>query len=198
MGTLGLKRNAKIALSLIYFALVLLVRGALRLAGRLPSQRLTILYYHGVPATRRRGFVRQMDALKRAACVLPAAYRGELPSKRKCVALTFDDGLHSVIENALPELAARSFHSTIFVPVGLIGRRPDWRMEEGASELAEVVMTVEQLRALDGERVAIGSHTISHPSMSGLDRHGARKEIEDSRHQLAAASGREVRLFSFP
>jgi peptidoglycan/xylan/chitin deacetylase (PgdA/CDA1 family) len=198
MRMLGPKRSIKIALSLVYLALMGVVRGGLRLAGRPPKRRLTILYYHGVSAKYRLNFTRQMDALHRGACVLPASYRGDLPSEKKCVAITFDDAFQSVVENALPELAMRSFHSTIFVPSGLIGCSPNWVMEKGEDDLTEVVMTVEQLRALSPPLVALGSHTISHPSMLGLDRIGAQKEIVDSRRQLEEVSGREIRLFSFP
>jgi peptidoglycan/xylan/chitin deacetylase (PgdA/CDA1 family) len=198
MRMLGLKRSIKIALSLVYFASIGIFRGGLRLAGRPPKRRLTILYYHGMPAGYRLNFASQMDALHRRACVLPASYRGDLPSEKKCVAITFDDAFSSVVENALPELAARSFHSTIFVPTGLIGCRPTWVMEESGDLLTEVVMTVEQLRALSAPLVALGSHTIGHPSMLGLDGVAAQKEIEDSRRQLQEVSGREIRLFSFP
>jgi peptidoglycan/xylan/chitin deacetylase (PgdA/CDA1 family) len=139
-----------------------------------------------------------MDLLHRKASVLSASYRGALPSDKKCVAITFDDAFQSVVENALPELAARSFHSTIFVPVGLVGKNPNWAMEEGNSDFNEVVMTAEQLRALALPIVSFGSHTTSHPSIFALDREHAREEIEGSRHQLAKLSGRDVLLFSFP
>jgi peptidoglycan/xylan/chitin deacetylase (PgdA/CDA1 family) len=198
MRMLGLKRSIKIALSLAYFASRSVFRGGLRLVGRQPPQRLTILYYHGVAAKYRLNFGRQMDALQRFTCVLPASYRGILPLEKKCVAITFDDAFHSVLENALPELDARSFHSTIFVPSGLIGRTPNWIMEDDEENLTEVVMTVEQLKMLNARFVAIGSHTISHPSVLGLDRTAVKKEIEDSRRQLEEVSGREIRLFSFP
>jgi peptidoglycan/xylan/chitin deacetylase (PgdA/CDA1 family) len=150
-------------------------------------------------------FVRQMDALHRGANVVPASYRGELPSRKKCVAITFDDAFCSVAENALPELAKRSFHSTIFVPVGWLGRTPGWVMEDepseavkGSAKLAEVVMSPEQLKSLNIALVALGSHTITHPSMLELDRKRARTEIEDSRNHLSELTGREIHDFSFP
>ena len=115
------KRNTKIAVSMVYYACMAVLQGVLRLLGRPVKRRLTVLYYHGVSPAYRLNFARQMELLQRRACVLSASYRGDLPSKKKCVAITFDDAFQSVLENALPELAARSFHSTIFVPVGLVG-----------------------------------------------------------------------------
>lgn len=193
-----LKRNTKIAIGVVYYAFLAAGRGGSRLAGRPVKPRLTILYYHGVHPNQRPNFARQMDLLHRKACVLSASYRGVLPSDKKCVAITFDDAFQSVVENALPELVVRSFHSTIFVPVGLVGKNPNWAMEEGNSDFNEIVMTAEQLRALSLPNVSLGSHTISHPSMSALNRERAREEIEGSRHQLAKLCGRDVLLFSFP
>jgi peptidoglycan/xylan/chitin deacetylase (PgdA/CDA1 family) len=165
------RRDLKIAISLVYYAMRAIFRYSLRLAGRPSTRRLTILYYHGVSTEHRLSFARQMDALHRGACILPASYRGELPSGRKCVAVTFDDAFISVAENALPELARHSLHSTIFVPVGWIGRTPGWVMEENESALAavvnpertEVVMSSEQLNALSASLVSLESHSVTHP-----------------------------------
>ena len=194
----GLKRNTKIAISLVYYAFLTAFRGGLRLAGRPARRRLVILYYHGLPANYRLKFARQMDLLKRVACVLPASYRGDLPSDRRCVAITFDDAFQSVFDNAVPELAAHSFHATIFVPVGFVGRNPRWAMEEDCSDLDEVVMTTEQLRALSSSAISIGSHTTTHSSIIALDKRRARREIESSRYQLAELSGQNILTFSFP
>ncbi|WP_198026699.1 polysaccharide deacetylase family protein [Bradyrhizobium sp. ARR65] len=184
---------------MVYYGARTLFRYSLRLTGRPSTQRLTILYYHGVSPKHRHSFARQMDALRRSAFVLPASYRGDLPSGKKCVAITFDDAFVSVAENALPELARRSFHSTIFVPVGWMGRTPGWAMKgEAAPELAEVVMAPEQLNALDTSLVALASHSVSHPLMTRLDSKRARRELEESRARLAELSGRKIVDFSFP
>jgi peptidoglycan/xylan/chitin deacetylase (PgdA/CDA1 family) len=198
MRMLGLKRNAKIAISLIYYAFVTVFRGGLRIAGLPVRRRLIILYYHGLPANYRLRFARQMDLLQRLACVLPASYRGDLPSDKRCVAITFDDAFQSVLEHAVPELAARSFHATIFVPVGFVGRNPRWEMEEGCSDLDEVVMTTEQLRALSSSAISIGSHTKTHSSITAIDKKRAQDEIESSRYQLADLCGQNILTFSFP
>lgn len=200
------RRDLKIAISLVYYAVRATFRYSLRLAGQPSTQRLTILYYHGVSAKHRLSFARQMDALHRGAHILSASYRGELPLGRKCVAITFDDAFTSVAENALPELARHSFHSTIFVPAGWIGRPPGWVMENSepalaaieSPELTEVVKSSEQLNALSTSLVSLGSHSITHSSMLELEAKQARREIEESRHQLAELSGREILEFSFP
>src|SRR5262245_7702431 len=125
----GFKRTAKLAISLCYFPFSRFVSPAL---GHSPRQRLVILNYHGIPRAYRHNFVRQMEALRRAALVSPAFYRGILPSAKPNVAITFDDAYVSVAENALPELAARGFHCTIFVPAGSLGSHPTWVMENSS------------------------------------------------------------------
>jgi peptidoglycan/xylan/chitin deacetylase (PgdA/CDA1 family) len=198
MGTHLIKRNVKIVISLVYFVLINLFRGGLRMIGKSSDGRLVVLYYHGVPAKHRRNFKRQMDALQRGASVLPATYRGRVPSHKKHVAITFDDALDSIVDNALPELASRSFHATIFVPVGSLGRRATWEMFGDDYGPSDAVMPVEQLIKLSLPLVSLGSHTINHPLVSELAEGRMREEIEGSRKLLAELTGRDIRSFSFP
>ena len=201
---IDLRRGLKICVSLIFYLVRQVGRVVLRLLGRQPKERLTILYYHGVTAGCRANFARQMGALGRRARVVPASYRGPLPEGRKCVAITFDDAFRSVAENALPELGKHSFHATIFVPVGWLGQTPGWTLEPAEAgspepqELSEVVMSADELRGLNPSLVSLGSHTISHPSLPDLQPERAREEVERSRVLLADASGRDVLGLAFP
>jgi peptidoglycan/xylan/chitin deacetylase (PgdA/CDA1 family) len=151
-----------------------------------------------VPAKLRLNFERQMDALQRGARVIPATFRGYLPSGKKHVAITFDDAFDSLLENALPGLSARSFHATIFVPVGWMGGHPTWETDEEVLEADDVVMTIEQLKKLNSSVVSLGAHTLSHPLLSKLDKRQLRDEIEGSRNRLVELSGQDIRSFSFP
>jgi peptidoglycan/xylan/chitin deacetylase (PgdA/CDA1 family) len=201
-----LRGSAKIGISLIYYVVREIGGLVLRLLGRQPRGRLTILYYHEVTAGCRSNFARQMEALSRNAVVVPASHRGPLPSakNRKCVAITFDDAFRSVAENALPELGKHSFHATIFVPVGWLGQTPGWTMETVGTgsvdvpELSEVVMTAEQLSGLSRSLVSLGSHTLSHPCLPELEPERAREELERSRALLAEVTGRDVLELAFP
>lgn len=192
------KRYAKLAISFVYFCAMMLARGVLCMLGRPPKGRLVVLYYHGVPPNFRANFQRHMDALQRGASVVPADFQGYLRPNKKYVAITFDDAFDSLFDNALPILAARNFHATIFVPVGWIGRCPSWASDEDGLDPDETVMTIEQLTNLDSSLVSLGAHTINHPLLSKLENKQVREEIAGSRDRLAEICGQDIRSFSFP
>jgi peptidoglycan/xylan/chitin deacetylase (PgdA/CDA1 family) len=101
-------------------------------------------------------FAEQLDYLDREGyAVLPLmavieALRAGRPLADKAVVLTFDDGYESVLTNALPELARRSWPFTVFVSTdaadGGYGGYLDWQ----------------GLRRLTAAGATIGNHTRSH------------------------------------
>jgi peptidoglycan/xylan/chitin deacetylase (PgdA/CDA1 family) len=192
------KRIAKLAISLFYYFAGGVSRVVLQLAGHSPRRNLVILYYHGIPFVYRPNFARQMESIRRRAQVLPASYRGSLPCGKPNVAITFDDAYVSVAEHALPELFARGFHSTIFVPVGVLGSRPTWPVEHGSLDADETVMSEDQITLLPSALVTLGSHTATHPRLSRIDGRRAQEEIEGSRLKLQALTAQQVRLLAFP
>jgi peptidoglycan/xylan/chitin deacetylase (PgdA/CDA1 family) len=192
------KRMTKLTISLLYYLALALSRFVLRLTGRSPGRKLTILYYHGIPDVYRRNFAHQLDSIQRIARVMPAFHRGSLHSDKPNIAITFDDAYVSVANNALPELASRGFHSTIFVPTGPLGRSPPWSMEEGSPDSLEIIMSAEQIAELPSLLVTIGSHSCTHPRLSRLAPNDAREEIEGSRAKLQSLTTQDIRLFAFP
>ena len=192
------KRIVKLTISLAYYAVRGLSRFAMRLVGRSPDRGLIILYYHGIPDAYRSNFVRQLESIRRTARVFPAFHRGSLPSDRPNVAITFDDAYVSVAKNALPALASRGFHSTIFVPTAMLGGTPTWQMEDGSPDAVEVVMPAEQIAELSSSLVTLGSHSCTHPRLSRLPAAEAREEIEGSRVRLQELTALDIRLFALP
>jgi peptidoglycan/xylan/chitin deacetylase (PgdA/CDA1 family) len=191
-----LKRQLKIAISLVFYSLRWPVSAFANAVGLKVRPQLVILYYHDVPASQRARFARQMDKLTQRAKVVAADWRGGQANDRVC-AITFDDAFVSVVDNALPELAKRQLPCTIFVPVGSLGRAPCWKMEANQSP-GEVVADEQIIRSLPSPLVTLGAHTVSHPFLSRLPREAARAEIEQSRAVLSALIGQDVQLMSFP
>jgi len=192
---LTIRRSIEAVVSLAYLA----VRsGIARVSGR-GRARLVILYYHAVPAAHRVRFIRQLDMIEAAAdAVVPADFCGAETPGRRLVAVTFDDAYTSVVENALPELAARRMPATIFTPSGMLGRPPSWQMEDMDEDRRETVATAACLQTLPPDLVTIGAHSITHPCLPEIDHESAMTEISGSKSTLTGLLGRDVTVFSFP
>lgn len=196
---LTLKRFIKLLISLAVRAGDILRNACLRLVGRKPRGSAVILYYHAVPTSQRQQFARQMDELVRVAKPIRSDFSFPLePGVHHC-AVTFDDGFVSVLDNALPEMEARSIPSTMFVPSGSLGGPPKWIKNPSHPSLKEVVMTPDRLASMGNHgSVTIASHSISHPNFLALDDTTAVRELTESKAVLEAALGKPVTLFSFP
>jgi peptidoglycan/xylan/chitin deacetylase (PgdA/CDA1 family) len=190
-------RRLKLLISAIYWACDQIWRAAGGLVGAPGAPRLVILYYHSVRPGERQRFAHQMDVLKRIADIAPADSAGLLKRGRRAAAVTFDDAFVSVVQNALPELAGRDIHCTIFAPAGVLGRNPTWDMESDGDQ-EETVVDAEALRRLPGRLVTIGAHSMTHPHLSKIPVDTARWEIAQSKAQLQEILGQDVSLFAFP
>ena len=184
----------KVATSMLWYSGAELWRAIMRLAGRSPSPRFVVLYYHEVPDAARPRFAQQMQALSRRTTVVRAAHAGPLADGDSYVAITFDDAFRSVRRNAVPELLSRGLPATIFVPVDCLGKKPDWEMTDGVDDR---VMTPDELRSLP-ELIELGSHSLSHPHLTRIDSARLGEEIITSRHKLAELVVSDVSLMAFP
>jgi peptidoglycan/xylan/chitin deacetylase (PgdA/CDA1 family) len=193
-----LQRLVKMFLSLSIYGLDWIRSGWTRQAGAPAGIRGVVLYYHAVRQDQRRAFARQMDILLRVAhpwnldaCLDQA--------NEPLVAVTFDDGYVSVIENALPELQQRGIPAAIFVPTGSWGERPGWIKSPGHPFSQERVVSREELKRLAAEPlVTIGSHTVSHSNLLRLSVQEASRELAASKAELENLLGRPIEWFSFP
>lgn len=197
-----MKRHIKIVVSACVFAASAIGGAIQRLFAPAAQPHLTILYYHGVPKASMANFQRQMAMLARRARVVAADWDGggledEPAHRRPTVAITFDDAFDSVIDNAVPVLAAHGFHCTIFAPSGWLGRHPSWSIDT-AIDSTERVADAPRLSNVSCDSIAIGSHSVTHPRLSAIALDAARHEIEQSMQDLTAITGRHVRSFAFP
>jgi peptidoglycan/xylan/chitin deacetylase (PgdA/CDA1 family) len=167
--------------------------------GRLHPQlpKLTILYYHAVPADRAGAFEGQMAYLRRTANLVYADHVGSLDPDRPNVAVTFDDAFRSVREHAVPALVKYDIPATIFVPTGWLGRPPGWAMETDGDRV-ETVMTAEELLSLPRDLIAMGSHTVDHPHLSRLSESEATAQLTISREALETLMGGVIDTLAFP
>jgi len=108
------------------------------------------------------------------------------------LALTFDDGLTSVLTNALPVLRHHGIPATAFVVTGWA----DGQISDEA--FRRVVLDWQGLSALQEGGVTLASHSLSHPDFGRLEAGEARRELEVSRERLHRVLGVETTEFAIP
>jgi peptidoglycan/xylan/chitin deacetylase (PgdA/CDA1 family) len=185
-------------ISIFVFIFTQLSKRLKLIAGRELNGRAIVLYYHAVTIEDRKKFAMQMDELIRRATPITAAYLGTLENAVHHVAVTFDDGFVSVINNALPELSQRGVPSTIFVPAGYLGHQATWIIDDKHPLRYETVMSSEQLKNLKSNLVSIGSHCMTHHNLLSISNEEAKEEISQSKLRLESILCKEVTLLSFP
>ena len=173
-----------------------LVRFSLRLVGWKPTPTCVIVYYHSIPDSLSAEFARQMDVVQKTTTPIALEPRPNLSRGERYLSVTFDDGFENVIQNALPELEKRNIPATIFVTVGRCGQIASW-WPAHTGESGQRIASVEMLLGLP-RTICIGSHALSHASLTDLKEDEARRELVDSRTELERLLARKVTTFSFP
>lgn len=167
-----------------------------------------ILMYHQVGPHRRRSplnhwrvlpgdFERQMTWLAKEG-LEGIALRDLLDSPPReadpRVVVTFDDGFAGVRHEAAPVLARLGFSATVFVLSGKLGGAADWNDERPA----EPLLREDEVRALAGAGLEIGSHGARHRPLPGLSDAELEEETAGSRARLEELTGGPVTTFCYP
>ena len=126
------------------------------------------------------------------------------PPARRTFAVTFDDGFSSVFERAYPLLSELEVPATVFVPSDYTEtgaprtwpRLDRWIGTEHEQELAG--MSWEALGELQRAGWEIGSHTCSHPRLTGLANHELQHELTASRQRCEDRLGAPCRTLAYP
>jgi peptidoglycan/xylan/chitin deacetylase (PgdA/CDA1 family) len=192
------KRLTKLLISLIFLFYRRLANRIMAILGLKVEPECTILYYHAVSASEQQRFAWQMDKLLCLTTPIAADSQQDLKPGINYSAITFDDGVESALENAVPELVQRKIPATIFVVANFIGTRPEWAIHGPEYDEQEKISTLEQLHDLPCDLITIGSHTLSHPWLPSISESEAKAELLGSRKKLETLLNREIKLFSFP
>ena len=126
------------------------------------------------------------------------------PPARRTFAVTFDDAFGSVFERAYPLLSELGVPATVFVPSDHTEsgaprawpRLDRWLGTEHEHELAG--MSWAELRELQRAGWEIGSHTSSHPRLTGLPARELRYELTASRLRCEERIGVSCRTLAYP
>jgi peptidoglycan/xylan/chitin deacetylase (PgdA/CDA1 family) len=174
------------------------------------STAATVIVYHGLgdcPAahdpyrmfTPPAKFARQMDFLARWRRVVPLddIVAGRTGKGRPAVAVTFDDGYRSVLEEAVPILQRHGFPATCFVPTRWIGAANGWDTFK-PTDRALPILSADQLVELEAAGVKVESHGHAHIPLGEVDEQDAQADIAASRQILGEVLGREPQFLAYP
>jgi len=173
------------------------------------ADTLLVLTYHAIdeeaavisvpPAL----FRRQMQTLAHhgiRGVSLAEAFRAREESGRfpaDAVALTFDDGYLSVLEQALPALRTHGFGATAFVVSGLVGMRRE-EVRAVNRDVGRDMLGWDQLAELAASGFEIGSHSVTHPDLRRLDQAALERELAGSREDLRQRLNVPVEALAYP
>lgn len=179
----------------------------------MPAARpaIPILMYHNVARP-------PADTLLRSLYVSPAAFRRQLGLLRtlgyrgmsmaeampylrgeregRVAAITFDDGYIDNLDNALPALQAAGFGATCYFVSGGLGAYNSW--DDAVIGTRKRIMDRAQVRAWADAGMEVGSHSHSHPQLTGCDDTVLNEELVRSREELEQVTGAAVTQFCYP
>lgn len=119
------------------------------------------------------------------------------PGRNEGIALTFDDGFQNFADAAWPILRDVGWPSTVFVATAWVGKENGWDAHD--SRIPDLpLMDWSTLRELNREGVELGSHTRSHPRLTGLEPPELAREIEGASAELESETGRAPETFAYP
>jgi peptidoglycan/xylan/chitin deacetylase (PgdA/CDA1 family) len=144
-------------------------------------------------------FARQMEFLARHRRVVPIEdiVSERAGNDRRAVAVTFDDGYCSVLDEAVPILQRHGFPAVCFVPTRWIGAANGWDTFKPTNR-ALPILSAEGLLELEAAGVKVESHGHAHIRLGEVDEQDAIADIAASRNILTEVLGREPRFLAYP
>ena len=142
-------------------------------------------------------FARLLDALQRAE--LPICDLDTLlaPATKRGVALTFDDGMHSVFTHALPVLRDHAAPAHLFLTTSAVGGNNRWATQPAKAPQFDM-LSWSELETLQQGGMMIESHTHNHPDLRDLDQARIAAECDEADRIIADRVGRRPRYFAYP
>jgi len=144
-------------------------------------------------------FARQMRLLKRLG-FQGLSLREAIPyiygkKNGKVAAITFDDGMMSVYEYAMPVLDELGFTATNFFVSDQIGGQNIW---DGPQARRAPCMGLEEMLDWVAQGHEAGSHTLDHVHLTQVSPDEAGRQIFLSKHNLEKMLGQPVVSFAYP
>ncbi len=108
------------------------------------------------------------------------------------VALTFDDGFSSVLNEAAPILDGRP--ATLFVTTGVVGKFNSWESDA----YRRSILSWHDLAKLESRGFKLECHTVNHPDLRGLSDADVEAQFEESKEELHQQLGAKATVLAYP
>lgn len=133
-----------------------------------------------------------------AAKEIPIMDIGSLlsPDVIRGVALTFDDGMKSVLENAMPLLEDYAATAHVFITSEAVSGRGLWPEDRG--EMAYEMLSWDDIATLHSRGISIDAHTRSHPDLRTLSRQQIVDECMHCNEMINSHLGCQPAFFAYP
>lgn len=126
-----------------------------------------------------------IEGLGDAGCTVTSVDEIISERRKRCFAISFDDGYYNVYENAVSYLESNKLPYVMFIPFDFIGR--DGYLGE------------EELHKLGNSTLCeIGGHSKSHAWLANFRRSELKQEISGSKVLLECMIGKAVRYMAYP
>lgn len=127
-------------------------------------------------------------------CFADIGSQSPLPTKP--IIITFDDAYHSFYKWAFPELLKRNMRCVVYVPTAFIGKSNSWDVQTKSKKYFH--MSMPELKEIANAGIEIGSHTVNHQFLNGLNAPSLKNEFETSKQQLEDITGKAILSISYP
>lgn len=176
---------------------------------RFRPHSLPILTYHSIDesgsviSTPPRVFQRQIEhfAASQFKCTTLSEawsnFKANGTHRRPMMALTFDDGLQSVYQQALPLLEKHGFRGTVFLVTELLGQNSSWLKTPGSIPRFPL-MTEREIRELLNYGWEIGGHSTKHSRLTDMDDDLLEDDLARCRDSLQEMSSSAAFWFAYP
>ena len=112
------------------------------------------------------------------------------------IGLTFDDGFEDFLQTALPVLERFGFSATVFT-IGRLPRVTTWDPYPDPRPQIKR-LGAEGIREVSARGMEVGSHSMNHLRLSGLEPELLEEEVSGSRRVLSEVLGEAVEGFCYP
>ena len=120
-----------------------------------------------------------------------------MESSDQAVALTFDDGMRSVFQNALPVLRDAGVPAHLFLTTGYVGRDNQWPTQPSDGPKMDL-MDWSEIEACGAAGMLVECHTVNHPDLRSLSPEQVQEECAAADAMIEDRLGRKPQHFAYP